>query len=120
MAKSNKKRSKKKGTFEDTVDFLKSLGYEGEYIGENDTLSFLIKTDNLIISIFNRNYPHSKLADKIVADQKSNFDKWQDAYYFVEFPTSTRQREAIHEQLKEICNPYHTKRSSKYFEYFNR
>lgn len=100
---------------EETIKFLNSIGYQGEYY--KDSSIYVIETRDLRIGVFPKDYPNTRLCGRVVAEFKNCFDKWTNAYYIVDFPKGERAKKIMQQELVEICTREHYERSNNHKTY---
>lgn len=109
------------------IDFDKIkqiLKHKGWNIAEDeDNPAFYFKTGELVVAVFDNDYPNTNRCSTVKAEFDDLFDKWSSVYYTAELPTTEFALEVILMDLRYINDSKnmvkHVKTSTK-FGHFER
>lgn len=85
----------------------------------NDSDAVVLESANLLIGVFDYEYPNTNQAGRIMVDHKSNFDKWSKAYYSCTLPNEKWQYEVLLDDLSYVDSKAQENASNN-FSFLNR
>lgn len=90
--------------FQDIVDLFKKIFEYNADISDEDGEAHSFKNNDLLIGVFDYEYPNYNLAGSIRGEYIDTFNKWTNVYYRCNIPATKEGLDVIIEDLKYLAS----------------